>query len=556
LICFVNTYDVIRMVELHFYNRRKRAQEISAILTKYGFEIVLLDIFQGRVKERFHRYDTIPAPDIVPIVIPDIIPKLVPKGIKSKILKQDPNLANLNIYRRFRLAIQELGPVFVKFGQIMSTRQESLPAELIKELKMLNDKVEPVPFGEIKATIEEYAPIEKSFTYLNEIAFAAASLSQEHEAKLKDGSDVVLKVQRPGIREKVAIDLSILKFIASKFDSLYDLNIYNFPGIVEDFSKQITSELDFTRDGKNAELLAKNMEGMKGIRIPKIYWEFSGSRLLVMEHMYGVRIDDVVAIKSMHIDTRDVARNGLHAYLKQIFQDGFFHGDPHPGNLLVTQNGDIAFLDFGLVGILRPEKRDLLLRMLTGVLNADVDELVRVFNELGMKIKDAWVESFKDDLYVNLLEGQNIDPDKPDTEAFLAITNTLRKYRLQIPTVAMLMIKVIMMIGDYSLNIYPGFNFLVEVKPYLGEIVKDRIFSLVKKTVYNLPDTTQEVAQMPHSINEASSVLTSGNLVIRLTDHDVDRLGNRIGTAVKSAANRILIGIVILSGIILYLFFR
>jgi ubiquinone biosynthesis protein len=552
----VNIYDVIRMVELHFYNRRKRAQEISAILTKYGFEIVLLDVFQGRIKETFHRYDTIPAPDIIPIVIPDIIPKLVPKGIKSKILKQDPNLANLNIYRRFRLAIQELGPVFVKFGQIMSTRQESLPAELIKELKMLSDKVEPVPFGEIKATIEEYAPIEKSFTYLNEQPFAAASLSQEHEAKLKDGSDVVLKVQRPDIREKVAIDLSILKFIAKKFDTLYDLNIYNFPGIVEDFSKQIISELDFTRDGKNAELLAKNMEGMKGIRIPKIYWEFSGSRLLVMEHMHGVRIDDVVGMNSMGIDTRDVARNGLHAYLKQIFQDGFFHGDPHPGNLLVTQNGDIAFLDFGLVGILRPEKRDLLLRMLTGVLNADVDELVRVFNELGMKIKDAWVESFKDDLYVNLLEGQNIDPDKPDTEAFLAITNTLRKYRLQIPTVAMLMIKVIMMIGDYSLNIYPGFNFLVEVKPYLGEIVKDRIFSLVKKTVYNLPDTTQEVAQMPHSINEASSVLTSGNLIIRLTDHDVDRLGNRIGTAVKSAANRILIGIVILSGIILYLFFR
>jgi len=391
---------------------------------------------------------------------------------------------------------------------------------------------------------------------LNENPFAAASLSQEHEAKLKDGSDVVLKVQRPGIREKVAIDLSILKFIAKKFDSLYDLNIYNFPGIVEDFSKQITSELDFTRDGKNAELLAKNMEGMKGIRIPKIYWEFSGSRLLVMEHMHGVRIDDVVGMRSMGIDTRDVARNGLHAYLKQIFQDGFFHGDPHPGNLLVMQNGDIAFLDFGLVGILRPEKRDLLLRMLTGVLNADVDELVRVFDELGMKINDAWVESFKDDLYVNLLEGQNIDPDKPDTEAFLAITNTLRKYRLRIPMVAMLMIKVIMMIGDYSLNIYPGFNFLVEVKPYLGEIVKDRIISQVKKTVYNLPDTTQEVVQMPHSVNEASRVLTNGNLVIRLTDHDVDRLGNRIGKSVKSAANRILIGIIILSGIILYLFFR
>lgn len=544
------------MVVKHFYSRRRRAQEISAILTKYGFEIVLLDVFQGRIKERFRRYDNVPAPEIIPIVIPDIIPRLVPKVIKTKILKQDPNLANLNIYRRFRLAIQELGPVFVKFGQIMSTRQESLPAELIKELKMLNDRVEPVPFEDIKATIEEYAPIEKSFIYLNEQPFAAASLSQEHEARLKDGSEVVLKVQRPEIREKVAIDLSILKFIAKKFDSLYDLGIYNFPGIVEDFSMQITSELDFTRDGKNAELLAKNMEGMKGIRIPKIYWGFSGSRLLVMEHMYGVRIDDVDGMKKMGVDARDVARNGLHAYLKQIFQDGFFHGDPHPGNLLVTQGGDIVLLDFGLVGVLRPEKRDLLLRMLTGVLNSDVDELVRVFSEMDMKINDAWIESFKDELYVSLLEGQNIDPDKPDTEAFLAITGTLRKYRLRVPTVAMLMIKVIMMIGDFSLRIYPDFNFLVEVRPYLGEIVAVRIVSQVKKTVYNLPDTAQEVAKMPRSINDVSKVLTNGKLLVRLTDGDVDRLGNNIGASVKSAANRIVFGMIILSGVILYLFFR
>lgn len=544
------------MVVKHFYSRRRRAQEISAILTKYGFEIVLLDVFQGRIKERFRRYDNVPAPEIIPIVIPDIIPRLVPKVIKTKILKQDPNLANLNIYRRFRLAIQELGPVFVKFGQIMSTRQESLPAELIKELKMLNDRVEPVPFEDIKATIEEYAPIEKSFIYLNEQPFAAASLSQEHEARLKDGSEVVLKVQRPEIREKVAIDLSILKFIAKKFDSLYDLGIYNFPGIVEDFSMQITSELDFTRDGKNAELLAKNMEGMKGIRIPKIYWGFSGSRLLVMEHMYGVRIDDVDGMKKMGVNARDVARNGLHAYLKQIFQDGFFHGDPHPGNLLVTQGGDIVLLDFGLVGVLRPEKRDLLLRMLTGVLNSDVDELVRVFSEMDMKINDAWIESFKDELYVSLLEGQNIDPDKPDTEAFLAITGTLRKYRLRVPTVAMLMIKVIMMIGDFSLRIYPDFNFLVEVRPYLGEIVAVRIVSQVKKTVYNLPDTAQEVAKMPRSINDVSKVLTNGKLLVRLTDGDVDRLGNNIGASVKSAANRIVFGMIILSGVILYLFFR
>lgn len=212
-----------------------------------------------------------------------------------------------------------------------------------------------------------------------------------------------------------------------------------------------------------------------------------------------------------------------------------------------------------MIGVLRPEKRDLLLRMLTGVLNADVDELVRVFNELGMKINDSWLESFKDELYVNLLEGQNVkivDPSKPDTEAFLAITNTLQKYRLRVPMVAMLMIKVIMMVGDYSLAIWPEFNFLVEVRPYLSEIVADRIVGQVTKTVYNLPDTTQEVARMPRSVNEASRVLANGNLVVRLTDNDVDRLGDRIGGSAKSAANRILLGFLILSGIILYLVFR
>jgi ubiquinone biosynthesis protein len=288
------------------------------------------------------------------IMVRDLIPMWVNEG-----LNRDPEFANINVYMRFRLALQELGPVFVKFGQIMSTRQELLPPALIKELKMLNDRVEPVPFGELKPIIEKYTgPLENSFIYLNERPFAAASLSQAHQAELKDGTLVVLKVQRPGIRGQVAIDLSILKFLAERADSAFnELKIYNFSGIVEDFSKQITAELDFVRDGKNADLLANNMRGLKGVRVPKIYWEFSGRHLLVMEYIRGIRIDNVDGLKKMGLDTRVLALNGLHAYLKQIFQDGFFHGDPHPGNLLVTPNGDIVFLDFGLVGILRPDKK-------------------------------------------------------------------------------------------------------------------------------------------------------------------------------------------------------
>ncbi|MCX6655669.1 MAG: AarF/UbiB family protein [Candidatus Bathyarchaeota archaeon] len=491
----------------------KRLKEIASILTRYGFEITARD--------------------------------LIPMRLEGRLNKRDQELANLNVYMRFRLAIQELGPVFVKFGQIMSTRPELMPPELIIELKMLNDKVEAVPFGEIRPLIEQHTgPIEDRFIYLNERPFAAASLSQAHQGKLKDGTVVVLKVQRPGIREKVSVDLSILKFLADKVDSAFiDLKIYNFPGIVEDFSKQITAELDFIRDGKNADLLARNMSTLKGIRVPKIYWEYTGRSILVMEYVRGVRIDYIYGLKKMGVDTHEIALNGLHAYLKQIFQDGFFHGDPHPGNLLVTPKGDIVFLDFGLVGILRPEKRDLLLRMLFGVINTDVNELVRVFNQLGVKINDQWVESFKDDLYLGLLETQNSDPGRPNTDAFVGVTTTMRKYHLQVPEVAVLMIKVIMMLGDDILKLYPEFDFLLEVKPYLGEIVKDRILSQAKKTIFSLPDIIPGIVEIPRNINEATKRLSTGDIRLRLAHDDIDRLDRRI----DRAGYKVLLGLVLAS---------
>ena len=420
-----------------------------------------------------------------------------------------------------------------------------MPPELIKELKMLNDKVEAIPFGEIRPLIEKHTgPIEDRFIYLNERPFAAASLSQAHQGKLKDGSVVVLKVQRPGIRRQVATDLNILKYLADKVDTTFtDLKIYNFPGIVDDFSKQITAELDFIRDGKNADLLAKNMRGLKGIRLPKIYWEYSGPNILVMEYIRGVRIDYIYGLKKMGIDTKEIALNGLHAYMKQIFNDGFFHGDPHPGNLLVTPNGDIVFLDFGLVGILRPEKRELLLRMLLGVINSDVNELVRVFNQLGVKINDQWVETFKDDLYLGLLGAQNSDPERPNTDAFVGVTSTMRKYHLQVPTVAVLMIKVIMMLGDDISILYPEFNFLAEVRPYLGEIVQDSILREAKKTINSLTDMQQGIIQIPKNFNEATKSVSSGKITIRLKHADIEKLDRRI----DRATNRVLLGLILSS---------
>ncbi len=289
-------------------NRLTRYAQIARILSKYGFGIVLQELY--------------------------------PEDRRPDFLKKDPDIESDDVYRRIRLAIEELGPTFVKLGQILSVRRDVLPAPLIQELQMLTDKVKTVPYEEVQDVIQESCGKEDEFCiYVEHEPLAGASMSQVHRAKMKDGSDVVFKVQRPDIRELIEVDLTILENLAERAEkSLPYLRPFNPVGLIEEFSKQMRKELDFVLDGKNAETVALNMKDIPEIKIPKIYWEHSGPRLLVMEYIEGVRIDDVDALKEKH-DVKRLAEIGLEAYLKQVFIDGFFHGDPHPGNLLVTDEG-------------------------------------------------------------------------------------------------------------------------------------------------------------------------------------------------------------------------
>lgn len=526
------------------YSQSKRAVEISSILMKYGFEIIIINVVPSKIKKFLTKKE-----DPVIVTLP-IIPKLVKKMGKSK-----KEISNLDMYKRFCLALQELGCVFVKFGQIMSTQQEALPPEFIKELKVLRDDVEVVPFKEVKSVIESHIgdSIKNTFSYFNEDAIAGASLSQVYEARLKDGTEVVLKVQRPDIREKVDIDLIILNYLAYKSKLFSELRIYNISGIVKDFSRQIIEELDFVRDGKNADILATNMKKVEGVYIPKIYWKYSGPQVLVMERINGVRIDDLNGLKQMNLDPHTIALNALHAYLTQIFQDGFFHGDPHSGNLIILESGDIAFLDFGLIGILRPEKRTLLLRLIIGMINTDVNDLIEVFEELGVMVRDDSLDSFKDDLYVSLMETKREESKNASLETFNVITDVLRKYNLRVPISTMLMIKVITMVGDFIITIDPDFIILDEIEPYLGKIVRDNIVDNTKRTIRRIPNAIYEFSKIPESINVASKKISDGNFTLVLDNKDIDRLGKHIDRAVT----KIMFGvgfIFIIVGVILYIY--
>lgn len=492
-----------------------RYEQIAAVLVKYGFEVAVAD--------------------------------LLPNAIQWRLRKQKVDTSNLSVNKRMRLAIQELGPTFVKFGQIMSTRRELLTPDLVEELKHLTDKVQPVPWESVEPTIKAYiGNIDDVFVYLNKRPFAAASLSQAHHGKLKDGTVVVLKVQRPGIRSVIETDLRILKAIADQAEKTNSsLEIFNFPAMVTDFARQILSELDFVRDGKNADLFRKNMVDFEKVKIPKIYWQYSGERLLVMEYMRGVRIDKTEQITKMGVDPESVARLGLHVYMKQIFDDGFFHGDPHPGNLLVTRNGELILLDFGLIGVLRPEKRNLLMKMLMTILDRDVDGLTDVLTDLGIRVKESWMDAFKDDLYLALISGDSFNEEQPDAGAVEGLISALRKYRLRVPMVTMLMLKVISMVQDDATKLYPRFDFITEIKPLIAESFTKRVFNQanIRKTGLDFAEAILEAKDIPNNVNLALKKISQGSFTWRIAHDDLDRLGGSI----DRASYKIMLGMIIAS---------
>jgi len=469
-------------------------------------------------------------------------------GMHARLREKKTGDSGLSENRRWRFALQELGPTFIKFGQIMSTRPDIVSPELATELKMLTDNVEAVPWETIKPVIEEYiTPIDEKFVFLHRRPLAAASLSQAYLGKLKNGEVVVLKVQRPGIKDLIEVDLHILKTIAKRAKSSPELHLFNFPGAVDEFSRQILSELDFARDGRNADLLASNMRSVDGVRVPKIYWKYSGKRLLVMEYIRGVRIDKVEHIKRMKVDPKKIASLGLNAYWKQIFDDGFFHGDPHPGNLLVTANGELVFLDFGLFGVVRPEKRDHLLKVFLGLVERDVDMIVDVLNSFGLVVEDSMVDAFKDDIYQVLIENESktIEPDASLLDDLVAV---LRKYRLVVPTTLMLMIKVFGMVQDICSKLNPEFVLLREVKPLLAKSFKRRVRKEVsiRQVGLSVLERFDDLKEFPNNVNMMVKQLSKGSFALKMSDDDVERFG-RIA---DRTSYRILLGLVVSSIVI------
>jgi ubiquinone biosynthesis protein len=494
-------------------SRFRRYGQIADVLVKYGFGIALDQLFPGVRKWKFFQKH---------------FPEKRP------------------VYERMRLAIEELGPTFIKFGQIASTRTEILPPELIAELHRLQDRVAPAPFSQVKPVFEEYCGCtEDIFEKIDEEPIGSASIALVYRGVLRDGTRVALKVQRPGIPEIIEKDLVILQALAKRVEVVFpDLRVYNPTGMVQDFASQIRKELDFVRDGKNAERLGQNMKGVPGVRCPRIYWQYSGARLLVMEYVEGVRIDDREGISGFGLSPREIGKKGFYAYMKQIFEDGFFHGDPHPGNLIVTQKGELIFLDFGIMGIIRPEKRHTFTNLLVSILENDVDLMIRSLDRLGVRVKPDDMESLRDDLFITLMDYSEFQLKEVNiSQVIQELTAVMRRYSMRVPMNLMLMLKVIMMVADIGRALDPEFNFSDYVEPYMEELSeKDyAVRELGRRARQSAVVALEGMLELPMNVNTILKRFSSGTIGFEVAEADLQRLQH----IMDRASDRVLVGLII-----------
>jgi len=429
----------------------------------------------------------------------------------------------------------------------MSTRTEIFPPELIVQLKKLQDHAKPLPFSEVIDVIRETCPnLEDWFCEIDESPVASASIGQVHRAVLKDGTVVAIKIQRPGIPELIETDLAILQSMAERIEAVFpESRMYNPTGLVQDFATQIRKELDFTRDGRNAERMARNFRDVPGIHFPKIYWEYSSSRLLVMEFIKGVRVDNVEAITAQGCDPHDIAVRGFNAYLKMIFEDGFFHGDPHPGNLLVSEMGDLVFLDFGIVGVLRPEKKQLFINLLFAMTTDDVDMIIKALEGFGIFVAEEKREELRDDLYIMLHDFGGGDEIAQFNFGLMIneLTEVMRRYNLKVPMNLMLLLKTLVMVFDVAVWLDPKFSFGGEVTPYLRKLADSNVLSAgyMKRASNSLLEAVDAAFDLPRNVNLMLKRLSTGTIRLEVVDTDLKKLQ----MALDRASDKIMIGLVV-----------
>jgi ubiquinone biosynthesis protein len=472
-----------------------RLREIGGVLARHGF---------GEAVDRLGLAETI--------------------GLRNLAPQRHEGEAPPSTAKRIRMAIEELGPTFVKLGQILSTRPDLIPAELIAELQHLQDDVPAVPFEQIRAQIEAElgGPLDAHFASIDETPLASASIAQVHRAVLlHETEQVVVKVQRPAIARRIDADLNILHFLARQVElRLPDLALMDPVGIVTEFERAIRRELDFSQERRNIARFTQNFKDFDGVRAPRVYDAVSTTRLLTMEFAEGFKI--TLAAERLGLDPYELAPRMLRALLKMIFQDGYFHGDLHPGNILIQPGGGIVLIDFGLVGRLTPRQREHILDLLIGLTRQDWSLVARTFFDLGIKVPGVIYdfEAFEADV-VDVMERHLSGRTLSEIDVggyFGDLVEGAIRHQIKMPPTYTMVFKALMTVEGIGKTLAPDINLVDEAQPFVVELAAERYSPnrLMREAIDGLDGLGRFLRAFPHQANQLLRDLSEGRLSVRV----------------------------------------
>ena len=492
-----------------------RISEMAMVLAKYGFGDVLLRM--------------------------DLPIKNLGKKISSAV---DPDI---DIFKRIRMAIEELGPTFVKIGQILSMRPDLLPAPLINELNKLQDKVEPLSFEVIKTVLEEEfdAPLDVRFTDFEIEPVASASLSQVHRAVLSDMDvPVAVKVRRPGIAGIIEVDLDILAMIANKgHENIDALKVYDLPGIVKANRQSLLREIDFMREARYIKVARARLDNNDSIYIPSVYSKHSTEKVLITEFIHGMKISPDLQLPD---DCRKtLAKAGVKSAVIQILDHGFYHADPHPGNMLITGDNRLCLMDWGMVGRLTADERNELLLLIRAVADRDTCRLVDILLNITIATSDSINRSLLEKDLMELMDVYLLIPLKEVRVKNMLVdfVAVLRNHDLRLPADLSMVVKALITVEGSARMLFPELDVMSEAEPHVRDLAasQNSTHHIRERLYNNLSSMWALQRHLPKSLSSIIKQIESGSLAIQFKHKNLDTFQK----VLESSFNRLTLGIVL-----------
>lgn len=498
----------------------RRYEKVIGVLIKYGFE----DIISHPPFNRF-----------------------IPKSKKWIPIREGRPIFAYTRYERMRMVCEELGTTFIKFAQIAANRPDLLPEELIAELESFHDHAPTVPKAEIKAIfLKEFekAP-ENLFEWFDYKPIAAASMAQVHRARLIGGKEVVLKVQRPGIRETIEQDITILKQLAQLIETyLPQYAAFQPLELVKMFEASIRKELRFTVEAANLFRFQEQFKGNPDIYVPTWYPEFTTDRVLCMEYIDGIKITDLEKMRNIGMTGPELAIKGINLYYEQVFEYGFFHADPHPGNIFIMPDGRVCFVDFGMMGVILDSDKELMATLLLSIAEEDVEGLKKALLKFTKDEKFEDEKELEYDIIEFLSSYSEMSIDQIEgAEVMEGLNRMFFKYKIRVPSNLLLLLKALIIIEGVGLMLDPKYNIIKNIEPFVRRLLgkKYNPQKLTKSVIKALGDLTRMAVNLPEDVEQVVHKLREGKLQIEFEHKGLEPLYHKMETVSNRIAFTLLL---------------